>query len=152
MDTTLIETYLINLTSSKQKILLDMFSNIQSVLENAVISSIFSYPGVTVNGTPVCSLHFEGKKIRMRFFQRELFGSFAEEFTELDCGNTSILISSPDDVLSAPVERLLRCTALAANVDSEFKRKVERTSSGFYDSVTLSPRRKKKENGNEAQK
>ncbi len=142
MNTILIENYLQNISTKKQRRLMEVLKYIGTVVENGVLSRVFTLPGYTVEGIPVCNFKFKGKKIIMRFFQKDVFAALAGKIQGLECGGCSISFENVDEIQNPQVEELIRITVRTVRVDAAFLRSIRMRDYGYYDNVLLKPRRK----------
>ena len=145
MKTTLIDTYLQNLSKAERARLLEIMEYIQSVVENAVVASVFTLPGFTVDFLPICNIRIKGKRITIRFFQKNVFAVFADRMTDIEHGRCSITVNSVDDMKSDAIKELLRLTAVSAKVDAAFTKSIQMRDYGYYDSNLLKTRKSKQE-------
>ena len=145
MKTTLIDTYLQNLSKAERARLLEIMEYIQSVVENAVVASVFTLPGFTVDFLPICNIRVKGKRITIRFFQKDVFAVFADRMTDIEHGRCSITVNSVDDMKSDAIKELLRLTAVSAKVDAAFTKSIQMRDYGYYDSNLLKTRKSKQE-------
>ena len=145
MKTTLIDTYLQNLSKAERVRLLEIMEYIQSVVENAVVASVFTLPGFTVDFLPICNIRIKGKRITIRFFQKDVFAVFADKMTDIERGRCSITVSSVEDMKSDAIKELLRLTAVSAKVDAAFTKSIQMRDYGYYDSNLLKTRKSKQE-------
>lgn len=145
MKTTLINTYLQNLSKAERARLLEIMEYIQSVVENAVVASVFTLPGFTVDFLPICNIRIKGKRITIRFFQKDVFAVFADRMTDIEHGRCSITVNSVDDMKSDAIKELLRLTAVSAKVDAAFTKSIQMRDYGYYDSNLLKTRKSKQE-------
>ena len=145
MKTTLIDTYLQNLSKAERARLLEIMEYIQSVGENAVVASVFTLPGFTVDFLPICNIRIKGKRITIRFFQKDVFAVFADRMTDIEHGRCSITVNSVDDMKSDAIKELLRLTAVSAKVDAAFTKSIQMRDYGYYDSNLLKTRKSKQE-------
>ena len=145
MKTTLIDTYLQNLSKAERARLLEIMEYIQSVVENAVVASVFTLPGFTVDFLPICNIRIKGKRITIRFFQKDVFAVFADRMTDIEHGRCSITVNSVDDMKSDAIKELLRLTAVSAKVDAAFTKSIQMRDYGYYDSNLLKSRKSKQE-------
>lgn len=145
MKTTLIDTYLQNLSKTNRERLLEIMEYIQSVVENAVVASVFTLPGFTVDFLPICNIRVKGKRITIRFFQKDVFAVFADKMTDIEHGRCSITVNSVDDMKSDAIKELLRLTAVSAKVDAAFTKSIQMRDYGYYDSNLLKTRKSKQE-------
>ena len=145
MKTTLIDTYLQNLSKAERARLLEIMEYIQSVVENAVVASVFTLPGFTVDFLPICNIRIKGKRITIRFFQNDVFAVFADRMTDIEHGRCSITVNSVDDMKSDAIKELLRLTAVSAKVDAAFTKSIQMRDYGYYDSNLLKTRKSKQE-------
>lgn len=145
MKTTLIDTYLQNLSKAERARLLEIMEYIQSVVENAVVASVFTLPGFTVDFLPICNIRIKGKRITIRFFQKDVFAVFADRMTDIEHGRCSITVNSVDDMKSDAIKELLRLTAVSAKVDAAFTKSIQMRDYGYYDSNLLKTRKSKQE-------
>lgn len=145
MKTTLIDTYLQNLSKAERVRLLEIMEYIQSVVENAVVASVFTLPGFTVDFLPICNIRIKGKRITIRFFQKDVFAVFADRMTDIEHGRCSITVNSVDDMKSDAIKELLRLTAVSAKVDAAFTKSIQMRDYGYYDSNLLKTRKSKQE-------
>ena len=104
MKTTLIDTYLQNLSKAERARLLEIMEYIQSVVENAVVASVFTLPGFTVDFLPICNIRIKGKRITIRFFQKDVFAVFADRMTDIEHGRCSITVNSVVDMKSDAIK------------------------------------------------
>ena len=145
MKTTLINTYLQNLSKAERARLLEIMEYIQSVVENAVVASVFTLPGFKVDFLPICNIRIKGKRITIRFFQKDVFAVFADRMTDIEHGRCSITVNSVDDMKSDAIKELLRLTAVSAKVDAAFTKSIQMRDYGYYDSNLLKTRKSKQE-------
>lgn len=145
MKTTLIDTYLQNLSKAERARLLEIMEYIQSVVENAVVASVFTLPGFTVDFLPICNIRIKGKRITIRFFQKDVFAVFADRMTDIEHGRCSITVNSVEDMKSDAIKELLRLTAVSAKVDAAFTKSIQMRDYGYYDSNLLKTRKSKQE-------
>ena len=145
MKTTLIDTYLQNLSKAERARLLEIMEYIQSVVQNAVVASVFTLPGFTVDFLPICNIRIKGKRITIRFFQKDVFAVFADRMTDIEHGRCSITVNSVDDMKSDAIKELLRLTAVSAKVDAAFTKSIQMRDYGYYDSNLLKTRKSKQE-------
>ena len=145
MKTTLIDTYLQNLSKAERARLLEIMEYIQSVVENAVVASVFTLPGFTVDFLPICNIRIKGKRITIRFFQKDVFAVFADRMTDIEHGRCSITVNSVEDMNSDAIKELLRLTAVSAKVDAAFTKSIQMRDYGYYDSNLLKTRKSKQE-------
>lgn len=145
MKTTLIDTYLQNLSKAERARLLEIMEYIQSVVENAVVASVFTLPGFTVDFLPICNIRVKGKRITIRFFQKDVFAVFADRMTDIEHGRCSITVNSVEDMKSDAIKELLRLTAVSAKVDAAFTKSIQMRDYGYYDSNLLKTRKSKQE-------
>ena len=145
MKTTLIDTYLQNLSKAERARLLEIMEYIQSVVENAVVASVFTLPGFTVDFLPICNIRIKGKRITIRFFQKDVFAVFADRMTDIEHGRCSITVNSVEDMKSDAIKDLLRLTAVSAKVDAAFTKSIQMRDYGYYDSNLLKTRKSKQE-------
>ena len=145
MKTTLIDTYLQNLSKAERVRLLEIMEYIQSVVENAVVASVFTLPGFTVDFLPICNIRIKGKRITIRFFQKDVFAVFADRMTDIEHGRCSITVNSVEDMKSDAIKELLRLTAVSAKVYAAFTKSIQMRDYGYYDSNLLKTRKSKQE-------
>ena len=145
MKTTLIDTYLQNLSKAERARLLEIMEYIQSVVEKAVVASVFTLPGFTVDFLPICNIRIKGKRITIRFFQKDVFAVFADRMTDIEHGRCSITVNSVEDMKSDAIKELLRLTAVSAKVDAAFTKSIQMRDYGYYDSNLLKTRKSKQE-------
>ena len=145
MKTTLIDTYLQNLSKAERARLLEIMEYIQSVVENAVVASVFTLPGFTVDFLPICNIRIKGKRITIRFFQKDVFAVFADRMTDIEHGRCSITVNSVDDMKSDAIKELLRLTAVSAKVDAAFTKSIQMRDYGYYDSNLLKTKKSRQE-------
>ena len=145
MKITLIDTYLQNLSKAERARLLEIMEYIQSVVENAVVASVFTLPGFTVDFLPICNIRIKGKRITIRFFQKDVFAVFADRMTDIEHGRCSITVNSVDDMKSDAIKELLRLTAVSAKVDAAFTKSIQMRDYGYYDSNLLKTKKSRQE-------
>lgn len=146
IKTVLIDSYLSTLSREQRKKLLEVMEYILSVTENAVVSSVFTLPGFTVEFLPICNLRVKGRKIMLRFFQKDVFAVFAERLSAFELGRCSITVRSAEELQCDAIKELLRLTAVSAKVDAAFTRSVQMRDYGYYNSQILTPRAHSEEN------
>lgn len=139
MDTTLIDIYMQNLSSKRREMLLDIMEYIQSQVENAVVSSVFTLPGFTIDFLPICNIRVKRDKITVRFFQKDVFAVFADRLAPAECGRCSITVSDTNDFKTPAVNELLKLTAASAKVDAAFIKSIQMRDYGYYNSELLTP-------------
>ncbi len=143
MNTTLILNYLENLSSKQRENLTDIMQYIQAVVKNAVVASVFTLPGFTVEGLPICNLRVKGKKIIIRFFQTDVFAVCIEKMPEVKHGICSITVKNKEDIASEQMKALFNIVALSTRVDAAFIRSIQLRDYGYYDSKLLKSKKKK---------
>ena len=145
MKTVLIDSYLHNLSREQRIKLTEIMEYIQSVVENAVVSSVFTLPGFTVEFLPICNIRAKGKKITVRFFQKDVFAVFVDRMSHLDHGRCSITVTDAEELKNDAIKELLRLTAVSAKVDAAFIRSIQMRDYGYYDSALLTPKKESAE-------
>lgn len=139
MNTVLIDPYLSNLSREQRKKLLEVMEYILSVTENAVVASVFTLPGFTVEFLPICNIRVKGSKIMLRFFQKDVFAVFSERLSDFELGRCSITVRNVQELQCDAVKELLRLTAVSARIDAAFTRSIQMRDYGYYNSTLLTP-------------
>ncbi len=142
MKTTLIDLYLENITKEQRRKVLSVLEFIGRSLPDGVLSSVFTLPGYTVDGIPVCSLRAKGKRLTLRFFQKDVFAVFADRFSHLDVSACSVTFDEPEDIKIRATGELVRLTARTVRVDAAFLRSIRMRDYGYYDNVFLKPKKR----------
>lgn len=143
MDTTLIDSYVQGLSKKQKQLLFDVMEYIQSQLENAVVASVFTLPGFTIDFLPICNIRVKRNKLTVRFFQKDVFASFADRMSDIEHGRCSITVSNSDEFMTDAVKELLQLTATSAKVDAAFIKSIQMRDYGYYDSELLTPKKRK---------
>ncbi len=145
MNTVLIDLYLENRTKKQREKILDVMEYIQSRVENSVVASVFTLPGFTIDYIPLCNIKATGKRITVRFFQKDVFSVISDrlEGTGFILGRCSLTFEDTNLFKCETVDELLKLTASSAKVDASFMKSVIHRDYGYYDSRLLSEKRKK---------
>ncbi len=114
---------------------------VQSYVENAVVSSVFTLPGFTVEGLPICNFKVKGSRVMVRFFQKDVFSVCVEKMDDIEHGLSSITIHDADDVASDDMRVLLNAVARSTRVDAAFIKSIQLRDYGYYDSKLLKPKK-----------
>lgn len=142
MDTTLINIYLDNIRAYQRIKMLDVLEYVGSLIDNGVLSCIFSLPGYTVDGIPICNFKIKKDTVIMRFFQKDVFDVFANRILNVEHGRCSIKFNDTDEIKTKEIENLIKLTVRTVKVDAAFLRSIRMRDYGYYDNVLLKPRRR----------
>ncbi len=140
MNTTLIDIYLTNIRPKQREKMLEALEYVGGLIENGVLSCIFTLPGYTVDGIPICNFSIKKDTITMRFFQRDVFDVFAERFLHVEHGRCSIRFNDISQIKTKETEELIKLTVRTVKVDAAFLRSIRMRDYGYYDNVLLKPR------------
>lgn len=140
MDTTLIDIYLTNLKLKQRAKILEALNYVGTLIENGVLSCVFTLPGYTVDGIPICNFSIKKDKITMRFFQRDVFDVFADKFVNVEHSRCSIKFSSIEEIKTKQIEEFIKLTVRTVKVDAAFLRSIRMRDYGYYDNVLLKTR------------
>lgn len=142
MNTTLIDIYLDNIRAYQRIKMLDVLEYVGSLIDNGVLSCIFSLPGYTVDGIPICNFKIKKDTVIMRFFQKDVFDVFANRILNVEHGRCSIKFNDTDEIKTKEIENLIKLTVRTVKVDAAFLRSIRMRDYGYYDNVLLKPRRR----------
>lgn len=140
MNTTLIDLYLANITSKQKVKMIETLRYVDTLIDDGVLSCIFTLPGYTVDGIPICNFSVKKDKITMRFFQKDVFAVFAEKFSDMEHGRCSIRFGDVKEIKTKQIEELIKLTVRTVRVDAAFLRSIRMRDYGYYDNVLLKPR------------
>ena len=142
MNTTLINDYLSIISQKQKQLVLESMEYVSTLIDDAVVSRIFTLPGFTVDGIPICNFKVKKDKVIMRFYQKDVFAAFAKKLSFVDHGRCSIVFASVDEIRHKVVEDLVRTTVRTVRVDAAFLHSIRLRDYGYYDNVLLKPRRR----------
>ena len=142
MNTTLINDYLSIISQKQKQLVLESMEYVGTLIDDAVVSRIFTLPGFTVDGIPICNFKVKKDKVIMRFYQKDVFAAFAKQLSFVDHGRCSIVFESVDEIRHKVVEDLVRTTVRTVRVDAAFLHSIRLRDYGYYDNVLLKPRRR----------
>lgn len=142
MNTTLIDIYLDNIRAYQRIKMLEVLEYVGSLIDNGVLSCIFSLPGYTVDGIPICNFKIKKDTVIMRFFQKDVFDVFANRISNVEHGRCSIKFNDTDEIKTKEIENLIKLTVRTVKVDAAFLRSIRMRDYGYYDNVLLKPRRR----------
>ena len=142
MNTTLINDYLSIISQKQKQLVLEAMEYVGKLIDDAVVSRIFTLPGFTVDGIPICNFKVKKDKVIMRFYQKDVFAAFAKKLSFVDHGRCSIIFESVDEIRHKVVEDLVRTTVRTVRVDAAFLHSIRLRDYGYYDNVLLKPRRR----------
>lgn len=142
MNTALIDIYLANIGSKQRIKMLEVLDYVGGLIDNGVLSCIFTLPGYTVDGIPVCNFNIKKDTITMRFFQKDVFDVFAQKLSYLECGRCSVRFENTDDIKTREMEDLIKLTVRTVKVDAAFLKSIRMRDYGYYDNVLLKPGRR----------
>lgn len=142
MNTTLIDIYLDNIRAYQRIKMLEVLEYVGSLIDNGVLSCIFSLPGYTVDGIPICNFKIKKDTVIMRFFQKDVFDVFANRILNVEHGRCSIKFNDTDEIKTKEIENLIKLTVRTVKVDAAFLRSIRMRDYGYYDNVLLKPRRR----------
>lgn len=140
MNTTLIDLYLANITSKQKIKITETLEYVGTLIDGGVLSCIFTLPGYTVDGIPICNFSIKKDKITMRFFQKDVFAVFEEQFSHMEHGRCSIKFGNVEEIKTKQTEDLIKLTVRTVRVDAAFLRSIRMRDYGYYDNVLLKPR------------
>ncbi len=141
MNETLINEYIQNLRKPRKENLIDIMKYVHPKIENAVVSSIFTLPGFTVDFLPVCNFNVKKDKVIIRFFQKDVFDVFKEKMSDIEHGRCSIAVNDKADLNKKYIDDLFKLMTSSAKVDAAFIRAVQMRDYGYYNHSILSPRK-----------
>lgn len=133
MDVTLINNYLERHRGKNIKKLITLLQYILDCSEGGKIALVFGFPGVAVEGSPICNCRMKKGNVTILFFRKDIFDQYSQFLEEFLPGICSLTVGNPKDFMEKEEGyKLIAATASAVKIDADFTKQAERENAAVY--------------------